>query len=439
MKKFLVVSLMLVLLGGFVAAQGGTDEAASEVGVSANVTGKFDLVKSTSTTQDDVDPVTSAGYLNPDAVLTFKAEDEAAGVTVTLDLNELYFNVIVPTSNGEKAAAFTGDDDTAFAVWLKPLKNDLITIIAGYNAGDSTLRYGNMSAGDTIDGTGTVKVEQYINGFGGFVLTSQPIPELFFGIGYGNPEKGDIGKYYPGIHIGAGYTINGIGAIRAQYHGPYALNDSDEKNTLDGGIDTSSFTSLPTPDEILSAAVDAKVNSIQAGFKVLALEGSGLLLDIVGKIPLGYKFVDDKETVNLPAKIGVLAGFKTGSFSVDGGIGVVLPWTVYDNDGTKLETGMEFDIHVEPAYAVNDALTIGADLGFVFNKGGLSGAKYDGEDGEMDAVNNLGLGAFVKYAVGKGTLQAGVVFTVEDLSADKDKGHYTTNTFKIPLTLNVAY
>ncbi|MDR0429176.1 MAG: hypothetical protein LBH58_01695, partial [Tannerellaceae bacterium] len=357
-------------------------------------------------------------------------------------------------NNSTAQAIELGGGDTTYSVWFKPFANDLLTLRAGYKPGDDYLRYGNMSAGDTIEGTGKFEVSDFINAFGGnnygFIITSQPIEPLFIGLAYQNNERGKVGEYYPGIQFGAGYTIGGIGAARVQFFGPYAFDYKNE--TLPLGFTLPDLAGLNATyvgtlvDQYTDGSLGLNLNSIQVGFKVLALENMGLLLDVVGKVPLAYKAYDEDNVriiLNDAIKVGVLASFNAGAFGVTGGIGVKLPYTLADVKwGTieaKVEGGLELDIHVEPTYAVTDQLTVGADLGFIFDKYGRSGMKVDGESLEMSAWNVLGLGAFAKYTVGKGTFKAGITVTMDDLSGKKDDGEYTTTTIKVPLSVNVAF
>jgi hypothetical protein len=443
---------MLVLLGGFVAAQGGTDEAAPTVGVSADLTGKFNIIDYDQYLPEGTVPKnradTVAGTLAPDASVSFKVEDEGAGLTATLDLDELYFHIIQPNidSDNNTIPAFTADDGTEFSVWIKPLKNDLIKLALGYHVGDATLRYGNLSSGDTIEGTGTVKVENYISGFGGnpygFILSTKPIDPLFIGLGYRNPigtgeigtpspadqsndiRVGRIGDYLTGIQIGIGYEITGIGAARVQYVGPYALTyDPADPNHL-------YYVGNQVYDGSAPSAATAKFNTFELGFKVTALESIGLALDVVGQIPLGVT-VKDGATYNGPVGFGVIANFATGAISVNGGVGLALGYDP-NNKVEKDNTGIGFKAHVEPAYAINDALKVGADLGFAVKQ----------TNAELPSGIDLGLGAFVTYTVGKGTLKAGLAATLEDFNNPEKDGVKIAKShtiFKLPITVNVAY
>jgi hypothetical protein len=449
MKKFLVVSLMLILLGGFVVAQ--------EVGVSASVKGKFTLIDynqyleklNGETKEADVlnYDTTIAGTKFPDANITFKAQDDAAGLTVSLDLDELYNTQQGLFKNGQNSKYPTDDDDTELSVWFKPLKNDLITLIAGYNAGDATLQYDNLESGDTIEATGRVRVKDYISGFSTFVVTSKPIDALFIGLGYKTAltSNTDITKqatypgtrgpgivdYLTGIHIGAGYEIAGIGAVRAQYVGPYPSLKKKEPKDQSGLL-------IVYPQ----TAGKEEFNSLEFGFKVTALENIGLLIDVVGKVPLAYKDETtysgaNATTYNKPVAAGVVANFATGALSVKGGVGVELPYTPEEVAGNNTPTkkGLAFKAHVEPTYKIGDALTVGADLGLATT------AKTTDPTSADNGVTTIGLGAFVQYAVGAGTLQTGLAATITSY----EKGANGTNealshlAFQLPITINVAF
>ncbi|MDR2053402.1 MAG: hypothetical protein LBP80_08305 [Treponema sp.] len=478
MKKFLVVSLTLVLLGGFVAAQ--------ELGVSAEVTGKYDIVNYTGYEGDGDVPDgyrdTLAGAVPVDGTITFTAEDEAAGLKVVLDLSDLY------DLAGPSATPWNWGNDNAAHVWFKPLKNDLLTIRAGANPGESTLRYGNLSSGpdNIISDFGRVIVEDYINGFGGgpygLNITSSPIPNLFFGLGWragltdGEPN-GTITNRYPrigdnylGIQVGVGYTFENIGSFRLQFFGPYPFeyDATAEDNGFNSLINVHYPTGFPislsgTPPSASDAA-KLKFNSIQTGFKVTALESMGLNLDVVAKIPLSVTAkadVSGKEytgTAGSPIKIGVVAEFATGNISVNGGIGVALPYTAFKLDDEDVMKPLENDaielkFNVEPAIKIGDSVTVGADIAFVLDPGQVSGFKQDGVYTELPAKNgkdklgtpmDLGLGVFVKYAVGAGTLKTGFAVNIPnvgglDFVPGTDDDYHNAVNFKIPLTITVGF
>jgi hypothetical protein len=469
MKKFLVVSLMLVLLGGIVAAQ--------EIGVSAEVTGKFNLVDYVGERKSDTDADALKGYRGAlagtvpvDGTLTFKGSDDAAGLDVVFDFG--YF-----LDSGE---TLWGDNNQA-SVWFKPLKSDLLTIRAGAKPSDATLRYGNLNSTPEeffTDDLARVRVEDYINAIGAteaepyaLIFTTAPIQGLFIGLGWNAGPIGKtsetapyisdqgprIGDAYLGITVGAGYEISGIGAVRAQYYGPNPLSF-----TVDGEkINEYGYNSLwdillndlwhydENTGEIDGANVpnSPSFNSIQAGFKLTALEGIGLGLDVVAKIPLGVK-VDVKNagafnqevTYGAPVTIGVVAAFATGNISVNGGVGLALPYTVkkQDNADVKAE-GIGIKFSAEPAIKIGDSLAVGADVALAFNekqyKWTYNGNEpTDGPKAEMD----LGIGAFVKYTVGKGTLKAGLAATILSMN-EPSKTQPRALDFKIPLTLTVGF
>jgi hypothetical protein len=503
MKKFLVVSLMLVLLGGFVAAQGGTDEAAPELGVSAEVTGNYDIVNYTAWKGDGDVPKnfrdTLAGATAADGTITFTAQDEAAGVKIVIDVGELF------------AENLTWANDNAANVWFKPLKNDLLTIRAGAKPGDGTLQYGDLSSqpNNIVPGDfGRVIVEDYVYGFGGapygLIITSSPIPNLFIGLGWkasltggtkgtglttygwkdhddtastapqwGPSTDGDtlgyprLGDNYIGIQLGFGYTIEGIGSARLQYYGPFALeNDTTKENDgYNSLLDVHPVEEPAAKDAFTLGAYYAgyNFNYIQGGFKVTALESIGLDLDVVAKIPLpfAYKTTGKTITANGPIKIGVVAAFATGNISVNGGIGVGLPYTAASSailfDSTYPDKPVENDaielkFNVEPALKIGDSVTVGADIALVVDPNQASGFKVDGNyllaskndvKVKLGTPMDLGLGAFVKYAIGKGTLKTGIAVTVPnlgglDLEPDDDTWHNAVN-FKIPLSITVGF
>jgi hypothetical protein len=460
MKKFLVVSLMLVLLGGIVAAQ--------DIGVSAEVNGKYNIVDYKAEGSDNQALADLGGYgrengtdgyrgalagaVPMDGTLTFKAADDAAGLDIVFDLG-YFFRLAVHKQEGLWA------DNNQASVWFKPLRNDLLTIRAGAKASDSTLRYGNLSSepNNIIGDYGRVIVEDYINAIGsnpyGLIFTTAPIQGLFIGLGWSTTEIDDgagvgvtsrapkLGDNYIGLTFGAGYEISGIGAARLQYYGPNPM-------TYDGTADNSGYNSLydvlVEEDNLGNAPYAGLHNSIQAGFKLTALESIGLDLDIVAKIPLALKVTtpqDVETTYNAPIKFGVVAAFATGNITVDGGIGLLLPYTsskVKDGPEDK-KKGIGILFNAEPAIKIGDSLLVGADIAFKFDEKQIADS-----DAKRDAPMGLGLGAFVKYTVGKGALKTGIAVTIDNLNkakvAEGDNGKtFSQMAFKIPLTLTVGF
>jgi hypothetical protein len=512
MKKFLVVSLILILVSGFVAAQ--------ELGVSAEVSGKYDIVNykafASSVASEKVDDSfrdTLAGAVPVDGTLKFKGENETAGVEVVLDLGELFFGI------EERGKGW--DSDNKAAVWFKPFKNDLLTILAGAKPGEGTLWYGDLSSepNNIIGDVGRLIVEDYIWGFGGsvdapyaLVLTSSPIKDLFIGLGWrsrlgGTKYNADTGKYedpgyprlgdnYLALQVGVGYTIENIGSARAQLVAPYPFTydpgdqeDVDKANKLYNSLfdyyyGEDFFTGVGILGALANPAISggllanaskiseygAKFNSIQAGFKVTALDGIGLNFDIVAIIPLPvtikspYSGGEATLTLGAPAKFAVVAEFVTGNISVNGGIGLGLPyqvakleanWTGAPDDPEPLENdGIELKFNVEPAIKIGDSVTVGADIAFIVD-GYKTGVNQDGayqfpEAGKPKTKAgtpvDLGLGAFVKYKVGAATLKTGFAVTIPNLGGVDYKDQAVNNddwsnpvNFRIPLTVTVGF
>jgi hypothetical protein len=459
MKKFLVVSLMLVLLGGLVTAQ--------ELGVSAEVTGKYDIVNYTGYDGDGDVPKgfrdTLAGTVPVDGTLKFAAQDEAAGLELVIDLSDLY---------ALDAKGWNWGNDNKAAVWFKPLKNDLLTFKAGAKPGDGTLQYGDLNGlpEKFMADSYRVIVEDYISGFGGdpygLIITTAPVQNLFIGLGWKTSLKnGDadstaivdraprLGDNYLGIQIGAGYTIENIGSARLQLVAPYAFEYDKTK-------DDSGYNSLL--DVYGTGTISSKFNAIQAGFKVDALKSMGLDLDVVASIPLSTTKKDKTggstvvTTYGAPIKFAVVAAFATGNISVNGGIGLALPYTSSKTDASgdkpKENDAIELKFNVAPALKIGDSVTVGADIAFVLDPGQASGFKQDGTyqlhekngKGKLGTPMDLGFDLFVKYTVGKGTLKTGIGVTVPnlgglDLEPDNDDAYHNPVNFRIPLTFTVGF
>jgi predicted RecA/RadA family phage recombinase len=499
MKKFLVVSLMLVLVSGFVAAQ--------ELGVTTEVTGKYNIVNSTGyQSSKDVEEVPKnyreglAGAVPFDGALTFKAEGEGAGVEIGLDLGYLF------QVGDDNNRPWNGDNKAA--VWFKPFKNDLLTLKAGAKPSDSTLRYGNLSSEplNILGDWGRIIVEDYISGFGGeekspyaLILTSAPIENLFIGLGwrtlltgatypdgkYAKPGTPALGDNYLALQLGVGYTIENVGSARAQFVAPYPFAyDGSGKNETNGtygsawdfwygGPDGDTLTIIKDSTKVKEIAglvpgskYGLKFNSIQAGFKVTALDSIGLNFDIVAKIPLPVtaKFEagenDYTVTLGAPPKFGVVAQFVTGNFSVNAGIGLALGYVAYESDQKGVEPvkndAVEFILNAEPAIKISDSLTLGADIAFVVDAGQKSGfvqddvffipKKASDTDTKLGAPVDLGLGVFLHYTIGAGTLTTGFSVVIPNLggldyndTSPDNKDWSNPNKFVIPLQIKVAF
>jgi hypothetical protein len=453
MKKFLVVSLMLASLGGFAAAQ--------ELGVSAEVTGKYDLVRHQSSGQKE-DPdgyrATLAGAVPVDGKITFKGANGVAGLEIVLDIGYFY------NQAEQEKGCFDGDN--AAHVWFKPLSSDVLTIKAGAKPSDTTLRYSDLNSlpVNIISEYGRVRTEDHISAFGAetiqpyaLIFTSVPVKGLFLGLGWRAGIKDTAGAAplfsdrapefldnYLGLHFGAGYTIEGIGSIRAQYFGPYPLTYTLDTAELAKMLYNSLFDIYGLPNMTNLANYAAKINNFEAGFQVDALSDMGLTLDVVAKIPLGVtadvKLSGDTHTAKYGAApaLGLIAQFKSGDIQVNGGIGAKLGYVAYDIPAElagaawkKEMEGVAVNFSVEPALNIGESITVGADIGI----------QYDKAQVKNDAQMDLGLGAFAKYTLGAATLQTGLGVNIDNLTESKVAGQESYSVFKlkIPLTVKVAF
>lgn len=141
-----------------------------------------------------------------------------------------------------------GQDDQQ-KIWVKPI--DMVTITMGQFF-DDTLR-GNAAFGsfnwwraygagvgedvtftrfcsgdDTFSSQYGVPSTKNYNSEQGFMVAVKPMDALFIGVAFCGLDGGILSEdLFDGVQIGAGYTIEGIGMIRAQYMSQYFVDGTD--------------------------------------------------------------------------------------------------------------------------------------------------------------------------------------------------------------------
>jgi hypothetical protein len=236
--------------------------------------------------------------------------------------------------------------------------------------------------------------------------------------------------------IAAGYDIDGIGLIRAQYVGV----KNGIKNT-----DAASTTSWELSD--FDGTTNKPNSRIEAAFGLTAVKG--LTLD------LGFKYYLPSDEANVlygatrtDYTRGVVVGlggryagggFAKGAYAIEGRVDAALPDTYKNraagNPATTptldTESGFNLNVHLTPSYNLGPC-TLGADLGLDF--------MGDGKSGSVDVktgYTRVGLGVWAQKGLGMAKyIKAGlgVMLPYTD-NADTDHGII----FSVPLVFQYAF
>jgi hypothetical protein len=201
---------------------------------------------------------------------------------------------------------------------------------------------------------------------------------------------------YQKIQVGAGYTIAGVGQIRAQYVG----------NTND--------------------AAD-KMGRIEAAFAYTGVEG--LTLDVGGKYYLAYTstVADVTTTVAAPIQASVGANFKKDAFGLFARVDTSFAGSTkasgkmmgFDFTGTQ-DTAMTVKVYAVPSYAL-DFATIGCDIGYSMTGDSVATASVAGISASTTTKGSSALGfcPYIEKGNSNGKIKAG--FAVQAPMNDGDK------------------
>ncbi len=282
MKKLLVVLLALAVIASFASAADVTIGTWNRLG--------FMLYEQASTTGADATTSLYPGWGRN--ALNFGAKADNFGMAVDIQANSGGLSI--------------GDSCKLYANLL----DGKVTISIGKGNFD-TLRgkIGGGSAAGLTEGGGEDDIFARFNPNYGVMTEIKPVDGLYIGASFSDKAKASV--TYRDIQVGAGYTIEGIGLIRAQFIGGY--------------IDT---------------------RAVQAAFAFTGVEG--LTVDAGAKFYLGG---DDATAQNFAS---VAAKYGKDAFNVMARTKVLLP-----KDPAKLD--MSFGANVN--YKVADAIVLGADFG----------------------------------------------------------------------------
>jgi hypothetical protein len=436
MKKLIAISILVLIAGAVFAQDGITIQAWGrgaftplQIVTAPQVNGEVKKDTNGDDMKDEVFAGSGVTWGSPDARVDFRVvgNSEFAGFQIH--------------SNAEGGSLANGDNGAH--VWVKPFGNDLLKLTAGWFL-DDTLRgkIGNLDGGfsnfvlydfvpeeDAIfNRFGTGNVMSTNGQKGGFMISSAPVEGLFFGLlvpgamwnedgswTYTGPGTGTLaGRAYQYMQIGAGYNIDGIGHIRAQYIGGWSgvIDMTDE--------DTAKYYEAKKPARI------------EVAFALTAVEN--LLVDLGAKIWLEEEMKDTNKTSNgLDFSLGAHYGadaFGIGARVDISGIGA------YDGKGVKdddSENGALTIIRLVPSFNL-DFATIGIDFALAIKANNKAANGDDMEDG----WNKMGFGAFIQKGFGNGGIKVGMSYTLPENDAKEGKAQ-GSGVFQIPIILEYAF
>ena len=427
MKRFVILSLIIAMVAGAAFAQVGEGLSLSVWGRTAFVPLEIQVWKDGDSDRNKDNDLTTTlgqswgGSFGRHARLQFHGDSEYVG-----------FKIWLQTDNGS-----IGFGDFA-GMWVKPfdwLKFDLGLFVEDAlrgKIGDTDFHRFTMDMCDE---------DRIFTRFGnpggpGALMSITPVEGLLIGFGLPsitggvaapwNEGWGATGQFGQGnrakevwekIQIGAGYNIEGIGHIRAQYIGAGKYNF--------GSIDM-------TADDWAAGALGfGSFKRAEVAFALGMVEG--MTLDIGVKIPFGAK--DDDLKVSLFPGLMASAGFNMGF----GDIGILarIDTSFGANskyDGDKVYGGpFNMNFHLVPSYNLGFA-TIGLEAGIDMT------GKYkemDTKPGDLKAVDksnafDLGIGAWIKKPLGgNGSFKIGLGYTAIDLTSDADSR--VMGYFRLPI------
>ena len=452
MKKFIIISLITVMVAGTAFAADGIFFNAWGRGAFSPLTLQTapkaygDAVKDAA--GDDVKGAVYGG-----AGASWGADKIRVDFRFNGAADFVGFQIHSNTESGN-----LGEGDNGYHIWAKPFESDILKLTVGRFL-DDTLRgkIGNLDGGfsnfvlgcgiweedpifarfATWDGTKNHPDHSYAHN--GFMISSAPIEGLFIGLmvdgsmyanwaGAGSGTKAaDMYRY---MQIGAGYEIDGIGHIRAQFIGGF-LGKYDDKKIEDKFWKKD----FELPDE-------GKPARIEAAFALTAVEN--LLVDLGLKFWLPVEFSDDHVKFNNGIEAHLGAQFNMDALGIGArvdtsGLGSYAGGRATEGDNTKNVDPLTIGIRVVPTYAL-DAFTIGADIGFGITAGGKAA---NGDKIEASSVG-LGFGAFVMKGLGNGLVKAGVSFTLPSIDkvkiGDETKSGANGHGYlQIPIILEYAF
>jgi len=460
MKKFVIMALITMMVAGAAFAQLAD-------GISVNAWGRamftplrvFGAEKAAGETPDKIpvgdpeDPAWDGTMIDNVTVATVGTGASWGGDKARVDFringgtDYVGFSV---ASNGESGNL--GSHDNGAHIWVKPAGTDILKITAGSFV-DETLRgkVGNLDGGfsNVLVGREVPEEDSIFQRFGAsggnestwltapnaFMISSAPVEGAYIGIlvpGARDPWWSDdingttkAMDAYRFMHIGAGYNIDGIGHIRAQWIGGWFGKIDPEKLADDKAASKYDVGPGDNPARI------------EAAFALTALDN--LLVDIGAKFWLPISDKDGEEKASNGVHVGLGATFRAEAFAIGAHIDTDLGGYHRKNKDDKSSNGLEsLRIGLVPTYDL-DFATVGASLAMLVN---TAGKDEDGEKIKGSAMR-LGFGGFISKGLAGGSLKAGLAYStptiISGLENDDSNGSFGRGVFQIPVILEYAF
>jgi hypothetical protein len=296
-------------------------------------------------------PVQNSGLENVDSITTinktWEGKNDTSGLALTSD-PRVGFTVAGNSDNVGFQVDIYADGDIARGdqakIWVKPM--DMVTMQMG-KFFDDTLRgntafgsfnwlraYGGGEGEDiTFTRIASGDHDKNWNSGQGFEVAVKPNEALFVALALTGLESGvKTEDITDGMQIAAGYTIDGIGQIRAQYFSEY-LTDPDDATKIiaDGTVEVAfkltavenlyaDFGFRMFTEKKGKNANEAKTLSAYANYKVDAATIHALAIYNMNAT------ADDKASMNIAAGV---------DYALDGGIGVEADVRYYNKEWDK--------------------------------------------------------------------------------------------------------
>ena len=462
MKKFVIFSLIAVVVAGMAFAQ-----LADGITVNAWGRGVFaPLVVAGAPMDGDGNKLKDANGDDLEAKVytgsnaTWGGDDGAPRVDFRINGATDYAGFTVQT-NSETGGV--GSGDAGANLWVQPFGSAALKLQVGNHFMNDTLR-GKVATDTGFEnfvlnpinedaifnrfasgGKGPWENSTWLFETNSFFLSSAPMDGLFIGLmlsgtmwapangSYYEYNDDDEFEYATGIteakdvfrfmHIGAGYEIEGIGHIRAQWIGGWMGTEKDATDkkyvaftNWDGGGNTWNGGGGPA--------------RIEAAFALTAVEN--LLVDLGAKIWMPTTF-NNKDKASCGIDIGLGATFNADAFGIAASVTLTDLGAYYkaDDIDDKYKAGMSLGINLIPTYDL-DFGTLGLSLGLK-----MTASDKFGSDSVDNDTMQLGFGGFFKKGLAGGSFKAGLAYMLAPLNHDKKAEG--SGVFSIPIILEYAF
>jgi hypothetical protein len=378
-------------------------------------------------------------------------------------------------------------DDNAANIWLKPFGGPLNTLTGTFGmfnidkirfkfagSGMGFHNYVMYARGDLSDEDAIFRRFKG-TGFGSH-LSYEPVEGLWFGAGFGSAgdsrsfagefkEDGFI-NVLKDTQVGAGYTIKGIGLIRAQWVG--FVTKEWAETTAEGTSIVWNSTNSKYEEETTSAeygwvstSLDKPLGGtgdagkIQTAFNLTAIQGVNIDLGV--SIPLAdekdywtdltkttktkTEIVQNDYVVGLGADITAIKSFRLWTV-VSAKFGGYTETTPQGEAAVKVNNGTDVAVMLNPWYYLTDTLIVSADI-FLDTRFGSDQApvRQDSDptaNPAADAKNNyldMGFGLYVRKNISGGDVRAGVTLKLPGGEAHEG----AKPQFFIPVMFNYGF